>query len=114
VFASIGSLWVCLVAVGEHLPFAVVAMGFLVGQFAQVIPMPGGIGTIDAGVTGALVAYGGGASVSAAAEVMAHGLALLIPFIVGSIAFAVLPGEIERTRQRRRVVDSAPSVSPTA
>src|SRR5262249_6637551 len=46
------------VAVGDHLPFAIVAMGYLIAQFAQVIPVPGGVGTIDAGVTGALVLYG--------------------------------------------------------
>jgi uncharacterized membrane protein YbhN (UPF0104 family) len=113
-FGSIGALWACLIAVGEHLPFAVVAMGFLIGQFAQVIPMPGGVGTIDAGVTGALVVYGGGTSVSAAGEVISHGLALLIPFVVGSIAFAILPREIERTRQSRQPVLSVPSASPTA
>jgi uncharacterized membrane protein YbhN (UPF0104 family) len=97
-FGAIGAFWACLIAVGEHLPFAVVAMGYLVGQFAQVIPVPGGIGAIDAGVTGALVLYGGGASISTAGELISHGLALIIPIIVGSIAFALLPAEINRTR----------------
>ena len=97
-FGSIGAFWVCLIAVGEHLPFAVVAMGYLVGQFAQVVPVPGGIGAIDAGVTGALVLYGGGASDSTAGELISHGLALIIPIIVGSIAFALLPAEINRTK----------------
>jgi uncharacterized membrane protein YbhN (UPF0104 family) len=57
-FGSIGVLWASLIAVGDHLPFAVVAMGYRVGQIAQVIPVPGGVGAIDAGVTGALVLYG--------------------------------------------------------
>lgn len=99
---SIGALWACLIAVGEHLPFAVVAMGYLMGQLLQVIPVPGGIGAIDAGITGALVLYGGGASVSAAGEVISHGLQLLIPIIAGSVAFALLPREIERQRSRIR------------
>jgi uncharacterized membrane protein YbhN (UPF0104 family) len=73
-------------------------MGYLVGQFAQVVPVPGGIGAIDAGVTGALVLYGGGASDSTAGELISHGLALIIPIIVGSIAFALLPAEINRTK----------------
>jgi hypothetical protein len=37
-------------------------MGYLIGQIAQVLPVPGGIGAIDAGVTGALVLYGANAS----------------------------------------------------
>jgi uncharacterized membrane protein YbhN (UPF0104 family) len=97
---SICALWACLIAVNEHLPFAVVAMGYLIGQFAQAIPVPGGVGTIDAGVTGALVLYGGGTSVSAAGEVISHGLALLIPIVAGGVAFALLPREIQRTRTR--------------
>jgi len=32
----IGALWAALYAVGEHLPFAVVAMSYLIGQIAQV------------------------------------------------------------------------------
>src|SRR5262245_57826756 len=32
---AIGALWACLIAVGEHLPFGVVAMGYLIGQVAQ-------------------------------------------------------------------------------
>ena len=66
-------------------------MGFLIGQFAQAIPMPGGIGAIDAGVTGALVVYGADASKAAAGELIAHALALLIPIAAGSVAFALLP-----------------------
>jgi uncharacterized membrane protein YbhN (UPF0104 family) len=97
-FGSIGALWACLIAVGDHLPFAVVAMGYLIGQVAQVIPVPGGIGAIDAGVTGALVVYGGDASISGAAELISHALALLLPILIGSIAFLLLPREINRTQ----------------
>jgi uncharacterized membrane protein YbhN (UPF0104 family) len=95
-FGAIGALWACLIAVGEHLPFAVVWMGYLIGQFAQAIPVPGGVGAIDAGVTGALVLYGGGTSISAAGEIIRHGLAIVLPILAGSVAFALLPGEINR------------------
>ena len=109
---SIGVLWACLIAVNEHLPFAVVAMGYLVGQIAQVIPVPGGIGAIDAGVTGALVLYGGKTSISAAGEVISHGLALLVPIVAGAVAFTLLPGEISRTRGRAQLPVPAPPVTP--
>jgi uncharacterized membrane protein YbhN (UPF0104 family) len=99
-FGSIGTLWACLLAVHNHLPFAVVAMGYLIGQFAQVIPVPGGIGAVDAGITGALVLYGGNTSISAAGELLSHALALVIPLLVGVVAFTLLPGEIERARRR--------------
>ena len=105
-------LWACLIAVNEHLPFAVVAIGYLVGQIAQVIPVPGGIGAIDAGVTGALVLYGGKTSISAAGEVISHGLALLVPIVAGAVAFTLLPGEISRTRGRAQLPVPAPPVTP--
>jgi hypothetical protein len=79
-------------------------MGFLIGQFAQVIPIPGGIGTIDAGVTGGIVLYGGVTSVSAGGEVISHGISLLVPLLVGSVALALLPGEIERTKAPQATV----------
>jgi uncharacterized protein (TIRG00374 family) len=111
---SICAFWACLVAVGEHLPLAVVAMGFLIGQLAQVVPMPGGIGTPDAGIAGALVLYGGGPSVSAAAVVIWHGLSLLVPLVAGSVAFALLPAEIQRTRRRAESGLSPRTVDPPA
>jgi uncharacterized membrane protein YbhN (UPF0104 family) len=109
VLASIGALWAALMAVGEHLPFAVVAMGFLIGQLAQVIPMPGGIGSIDAGVVGALVLYGANFDKATAGELISHAFALVVPLLAGLVPFALLPGEIRRTRDRSRAV----SVSAT-
>ena len=107
VLAAIGALWAALIAVGEHLPFAVVALGYLIGQLAQVIPIPGGIGAIDAGVTGMLVVYGADASRATAGELIAHGLALIIPLLAGAVPFALLPGEIKRTRRRLGPVEPA-------
>ncbi len=102
ILGAIGALWAALIAVGEHLPFAVVAMGYLIGQVAQVIPVPGGIGAIDAGVTGALVLYGADFANASAGELIAHALALILPLIAGSIAFALLPREIRRTRRHSK------------
>jgi uncharacterized membrane protein YbhN (UPF0104 family) len=96
----IGALWAALYAVGEHLPFAVVAMAYLIGQIAQVIPVPGGIGAIDAGVTGALVLYGADASKATAGELIAHAVGLLVPIAVGAVPLALLPKAIEKRRAR--------------
>jgi uncharacterized membrane protein YbhN (UPF0104 family) len=94
----IGALWAALYAVGEHLPFAVVAMGYLIGQVAQAIPVPGGIGAIDAGVTGALALYGADASEAAAGQLLAHAVGLLVPIVVGGVGFVLLPRAIEKQR----------------
>lgn len=111
ILAAIGALWAALIAVGEHLPFAVVAMGYLIGQVAQIIPVPGGIGAIDAGVTGALVLYGADFAKATAGELIAHALALLLPLLAGSIPFALLPREIRRTRQATPTPKEGPSAA---
>jgi uncharacterized membrane protein YbhN (UPF0104 family) len=110
VLGYVGAFWACPIAVGEHLPFAVVAMAYLVGQVTQAIPVPGGVGAIDAGVTGAVVLYGGEASLTGAGEVIAHGLAVVIGLLVGAVAGMLLPAEIKRTRRRPSMPDS-PTVS---
>jgi uncharacterized membrane protein YbhN (UPF0104 family) len=97
---SIGALWASLNAVGDHLPFAIVAMGYLVGQLAQAIPVPGGIGAIDAGVTGALVLYGAPATITTAGELIAHSIALLLPIVTGTIAAFFLRNQLADTRAR--------------
>jgi uncharacterized membrane protein YbhN (UPF0104 family) len=98
---SIGVLWASLIAVGDHLPFSVVAMGYLVGQIAQVIPVPGGVGAIDAGVTGALVLYGAPVTVTTAGELISHGIDLAVPIVTGIVAFFFLPHQIDVARAHR-------------
>jgi uncharacterized membrane protein YbhN (UPF0104 family) len=108
---SIGVLWASLIAVGDHLPFSIVAMGYLVGQIAQVIPVPGGVGAIDAGVTGALVLYGAPATITTAGELISHGIDLAVPIVTGVIAFFFLPHQIEAAQANRRV---KPEGSPSS
>jgi uncharacterized membrane protein YbhN (UPF0104 family) len=107
---SIGALWAALAATGDHLPFAVVAMGYLVGQLAQVIPVPGGIGAIDAGVTGALVLYGAPSTITTAGELISHAVALVVPLAVGAVAAVFLGREIAKARARPGNAASAQSV----
>jgi uncharacterized membrane protein YbhN (UPF0104 family) len=108
---AIGALWASMIAVGDHVAFAIVAMGYLIGQFAQVIPVPGGVGTIDAGVTGALVLYGAPTTITTAGELISHGIELLIPLLTGALAFVFLPREIAKARARRDL-DAAASPAP--
>jgi hypothetical protein len=108
VFRSAGVCW-CFAAVDLEDGWG----AYLIGQltqvipvpaaidvgFAAVLPVPGGIGAIDAGVVGALVLYGANIDQATAGELIAHGLALLVPILVGVIPFVLLPGEIRRTRR---------------
>jgi uncharacterized membrane protein YbhN (UPF0104 family) len=83
-------LWATLHAFGISPPLTVVLMGYLIGQLGGLIPVPGGVGGIDLGLVGCLVAYGVSASGAAAAVFAYHVILFWLPLIIGGIAFAML------------------------
>jgi len=80
-------LVVCLHALGLRAPIFPVLLGYQIGLMANIIPIPGGIGVVEGGVTGALVLYGLPATQTAAAVIIYHAISLWIPTIGGTIAF---------------------------
>jgi uncharacterized protein (TIRG00374 family) len=56
--AQIGILWASFKAFGVEVPLAVVVQGFFLGMFANLIPLPGGVGGVDAGLLGAFALFG--------------------------------------------------------
>jgi uncharacterized protein (TIRG00374 family) len=83
-------LWATFHAFGSSPPITVILMGYLIGQLGGLIPLPGGIGGIDLGLIGVLVAYGTPAAETAAAVFAYHVILFWLPLIVGGIAFAML------------------------
>ena len=52
-------LWACFHAFGEAVPKAVLVQGFFVGMTANLLPFfPGGVGSVDAGMIAAFLAFG--------------------------------------------------------
>jgi uncharacterized membrane protein YbhN (UPF0104 family) len=94
-------LWATFNAVGVSPPITVVLMGYLIGQLGGLLPFPGGIGGIDLGLIGVLIAYGAPAAATAAAVFGYHLILFWLPLIVGGIAFLRLrrdmPGGTEFT-----------------
>ena len=80
-------LWATFQAVGVSPPITVVLMGYLIGQLGGLLPVPGGIGGIDLGLIGVLIAYGAPAAATAAAVFGYHLILFWLPLIVGGIAF---------------------------
>ena len=80
-------LWATFHAVGVSPPITVVLMGYLIGQLGGLLPFPGGIGGIDLGLIGVLIAYGAPAAATAAAVFGYHLILFWLPLIVGGIAF---------------------------
>lgn len=92
-------LWATFHAFGMSPPVSVILMGYLIGQLGGLIPIPGGVGGIDLGLIGVLVAYGTPVAGTAAAVFAYHVILFWLPLVVGGIAFAILrrnmPGRVE-------------------
>jgi uncharacterized membrane protein YbhN (UPF0104 family) len=84
---DVAMLWVAFRAFGETPPVGALTLAFLIGYLGNVIPIPGGIGALDGGLTAALVLYGADPASAAAAVLVYHAIVLWIPTLLGTIAF---------------------------
>jgi uncharacterized membrane protein YbhN (UPF0104 family) len=91
---DIAVLWACLRAVGVHPPLLALVIGYQIGYLSNVIPVPGGIGVLEGGLTAALVLYHLPVTQTAAAVVLYHAIALWVPTIGGTYGFARLRSSI--------------------
>jgi uncharacterized membrane protein YbhN (UPF0104 family) len=103
---DVAMLGVCFAAFGNDVPPAgVLLVAYIVGQLGSLIPIPGGIGGVDAGLIGSLVLYGVDPTDAAVAVIAYRGLVLSIPAVLGLPALAVL---------RRRLRDEAHDIAACA
>jgi len=103
---DVAMLAVCFTVFGNDIPpAAVLLVAYIIGQLGGLIPIPGGIGGVDAGLIGTLVLYGVDATDAAVAVIAYRGLLLAIPALLGLPALAVL---------RRRLRDEAHDIAACA
>lgn len=103
---DVAMLGVCFAAFGNDVPPAgVLLVAYIIGQLGSLIPIPGGIGSVDGGLIGTLVLYGADAADAAVAVIAYRGLLLSIPALLGLPALAVL---------RRRLRDEAHDIAACA
>ena len=123
---DVAMLGVCFAAFGNDIPPAgVLLVAYIIGQLGSLIPIPGGIGSVDGGLIGTLVIYGVDAADAAVAVIAYRGLLLAIPALLGLPALAVLrrrlqgeahdiaacaPGETVEVLGRGTVVRLEPAV----
>jgi uncharacterized membrane protein YbhN (UPF0104 family) len=87
---DIAVLWTALAAMGPAPPVAALAVAYLAGYLPNVLPIPGGVGILDAGLVGALGLYGLPLSHAAAAVLVYHAIAFWIPTLGGMLAYTRL------------------------
>jgi uncharacterized membrane protein YbhN (UPF0104 family) len=93
---DIAVLWACFRALGADPPVAALVLGYQVGYLANVVPIPGGVGALDAGLVGMLALYGIDPVVAAPAVLAYHAIALWVPTLIGTVAFALLRRQLGR------------------
>jgi uncharacterized membrane protein YbhN (UPF0104 family) len=102
---DIAVLWATFSAVGDPPPAAALILGYSIGYLANALPVPGGVGVLDAGLVGALLLYGAEPAAAAAAVLVYHAIALWIPATGGLLAYA-------RLRPRLAPRPVAPPLTP--
>jgi uncharacterized protein (TIRG00374 family) len=83
-------LWATFRAFGAAPPLAIVWIAYLIGELGGLIPVPGGIGGVDAGLVGTLVLYNVPITAAASAVLAYRAIALWVPAILGALAFVSL------------------------
>jgi uncharacterized membrane protein YbhN (UPF0104 family) len=113
---DVAVLWAAFKAFGEAPPIAVITVAYFVGMLANTLPLPGGIGGVDGGMVGALVAFGVDPALALVAVLTYRGFAFWLPILPGALAYFGLRRTVTRWARedageepaRRRSVGSLP------
>jgi uncharacterized protein (TIRG00374 family) len=106
--AQIGILWASFKAFHVDVALAVVVQGFFVGMFANLIPLPGGVGGVDAGLLGAFALFGVHGIFPAI--LLYRILAFWLPIPPGIVSFLQLRKTVQQWEAERPRRVAAPDV----
>ncbi len=84
---DIAVLWTAFAATGSAPAAAPLVIAYIVGYLANAIPVPGGVGVLDAGLVGALALYGVPLAHAAAAVLVYHAIAFWLPALGGALGY---------------------------
>jgi uncharacterized membrane protein YbhN (UPF0104 family) len=95
---DIATLWTCFHAFGQPPPVAVIVVAYLVGALANALPLPGGLGGVEGGTIGALLAFGTPASLAILAVLAYRLISFWLPTIPGAAAYLQLRRTVAQWR----------------
>jgi len=108
---NIAVLWASFRAFGEAPPWPVIVQAYFVGMLGNLLPLPGGVGGVDGGMIGALIAFGVDGGLAVVAVLTYRAFAFWLPTIPGAVAFFQLRRTVARWREER---DQAPTTAAPA
>ena len=89
-------LWAAFKAFGEAPTWAVLIQAFFCGMLGNLLPMPGGVGGVEGGMIGALVAFDVDGGLAVVAVLVYRAFTFWLPLIPGVIAYFQLRKTVER------------------
>jgi uncharacterized protein (TIRG00374 family) len=107
---NVAVLYASFRAFGSPPPLAVLIQAYFVGLLGNLLPLPGGIGGVDGGMIGALVAFGVSGGLALVAVLTYRLFAFWLPTIPGTIAYF----QLRRTVNAWRQADSTPTLDAGA
>jgi len=93
---DIAALWACFEAFGASPAVGVLVVGYFVGMFANLLPLPGGVGGVDGGMIGAFVAFGVDPATAILAVLAYRVFSFWLPIAPGVVSFATLRRTVAR------------------
>jgi uncharacterized membrane protein YbhN (UPF0104 family) len=98
---QVAVLWAAFRAFGDAPPLAVLTQAFFVGMLGNLLPMPGGVGGVEGGMTAALAGFGVDTGQAFVAVLMFRAVTFWLPMIPGVVAYFQLRRTVERWREER-------------
>jgi uncharacterized protein (TIRG00374 family) len=84
---DIAVLWACFEMFGAAPPVAVLVLCYFLGQAAQVIPVPGGVGPVEGGMVTAFAACDVPVALAVVSVLAYKTIATWLPVVPGTIAY---------------------------
>ena len=93
---DIAVLWACLHAFGSPPSVAATVMAYFVGTLGNLLPVPGGVGGVEAGMIGALIGFGVSSGLAIVAVLAYRAFAYWMPLVPGTVAYVQLVRTVHR------------------
>jgi uncharacterized protein (TIRG00374 family) len=100
---DIAVLWAAFRAFGASPPLAVLVLSYYVGQIANTLPLPGGIGAVEGGMIGTFAAFDVNSGLAIVAVLTYRAYSFWLPTIPGAVAYWQLRKTVASWRERERV-----------
>jgi putative heme transporter len=111
---DVAVLWSAFRAFGQAPAVPVVIAAYFVGTLGDLLPFPGGIGGVDGGMIGVLLAFGVPSSRTVVAVLVYRAFSFWLPTLPGVASYFTLRATVRGWQRATRAPDSSSAMQPRA